>query len=81
MVFMRPRATPSPPAAPPKVELGEQPHVRNEITIPFVRDEPKVELGEQPPVRNEITFLFVRDEQRPEKIINASTMFSMVDLL
>ena len=58
MVFMRPRATPSPPAAPPKVEFGEEPHVSNKIAIPFVRD-----------------------EQRPEKIINDSTMFSMADLL
>jgi hypothetical protein len=81
MVFMRPRATPSPPAAPPKVELSKQPHVRNEITIHFVRDEPKVELGEQPHVRNEIATPFVRDEQRPEKNINDSTMFSMVDLI
>ena len=58
MVFMRPRATPSPPAAPLKVKLGEQAHVSNEIIIPFVRD-----------------------EQIPDKIINDSTMFSMVDLL
>ncbi len=59
MVIIRPRATPSPPAAPPKLALGEQPHVKNEIKTPFVRD----------------------DEHRLGKVINDSTMFSIVDLI
>jgi hypothetical protein len=47
--IMRPRATPSPPAAPPKVEWARATtrNVSNDITISFVRDEQRAAKNNQ----------------------------------